>query len=131
VLLATGLDLQLPSGSVDNFRGVGTPVVSPVFIASTRAFAGFSPHVNLGFHLSGDSSKFNHEFYYNIGTDWTPYRLVTFVVDFLGRQIINNSRLEAGQAPGGTEIAGSTIVNAALGVKVNIWKDILGMASVL
>ena len=43
VLLAAGLDLRLPSGSVANFRGVGTPVVSPVFIASTLPFAGCLP----------------------------------------------------------------------------------------
>jgi hypothetical protein len=131
VLLAGGLDLRLPSGSVDNLRGLGTTVVSPVFIASTSPYFGVSPHVNLGLHLSGDTSKINHEFYYNVGFDWSVVKPVTFVFDILGRRIIDNERIEAGQGPGGTQIADSNIVNAALGVKVNVWKNVLGVANVL
>ena len=56
---------------------------------------------------------------------------MTFVFDILGRQILNNNRLEAGEGPDGTEIAGSNIVNASVGVKVNVWKNILGVANVL
>jgi hypothetical protein len=131
VLLAAGLDLRLPSGSVDNLRGVGTPVVSPVFIASTTPFLGLSPHVNLGFHLSGDTGKADHEFFYNVGVDWSAVKPVTFVFDILGRRIIDNHRVEAGQGPGGTAIADSNIVDASIGVKVNVWKNILGVANVL
>jgi hypothetical protein len=136
-LLAAGLDLRLPSGSVDNLRGVGTPVVSPVFIASTaplRTFSplgGISPHVNVGFHLSCDTSKVDHEFYYNVGFDWALVKPLTFVFDVLGRQIINNNRIEAGQGPGGTQTSGSTIVDASIGFKVNLWKNIIGVANVL
>ena len=131
VLLAAGLDLQLPSGSTANFRGVGTPVISPVFIASTLPFAGVSPHANVGFHLSGDTAKFNNEFYWNLGADWSVVRPVTVVLDFLGRQVLNNTRLKAGEGPDSTEIAGSTLVNASVGVKVNMWKNLLGVANVL
>jgi hypothetical protein len=131
VLLATSLDLRLPSGSVDNLRGVGTPVVSPAFIASTRPFAGFSPHVNVGFHFSGDTSKIDHEFFYAVGVDWTVVKPLTLVLDFLGRRILDNHRIEAGQAPGGTKISGDNIVDVAFGLKVNIWKNVLGVASVL
>jgi hypothetical protein len=131
ILLATGLDLRLPSGSVDNLRGVGTPVVSPVLIASTRPLMGFSPHASIGFHFSGDTDKVDHEFYWNLGFDWSIFQPVTFVFDILGRRIIDNSRIEAGQLPGGTRISGSTIVDAAIGVKVNVWKNVLGVASVL
>src|SRR6185436_12222051 len=95
VLLATSLDLRLPSGSVDNLRGVGTPVVSPAFIASTRPFWGFSPHVNVGFHFSGDTSKIEHEFFYAVGVDWTVVKPLTLVLDFLGRRILDNHRIEA------------------------------------
>jgi hypothetical protein len=131
ILLATGLDLRLPSGSVDNLRGVGTPVVSPVFIASTRPMLGFSPHASVGFHFSGDTHKVDHEFYWNVGFDWSIIRPVTFVFDILGRRIIDNSRIEAGQEPGGTRISGSTLLDASIGVKVNVWKNILGVANVL
>lgn len=131
VLLAAGLDLRLPSGSVDELRGVGTPVVSPVFIASTRPFFGVSPHVNLGFHLSGDTTKFQHEFFYNLGFDWSIIRPVTFAFDILGRRIINNNRLQAGQGPDSTRIASSDIIDASMGFKVNVWKNILGVANVL
>jgi hypothetical protein len=131
VLLAAGLDLRLPSGSVDDLRGVGTPVVSPVFIASSRPFFGFSPHLNVGMHLSGNTDKADHEFFYNVGFDWSVVKPVTLVFDVLGRRIIDNSRLRAGQGPGGTEIADSNIVDAALGVKVNVWNNVLGVANVL
>ncbi len=130
-LLAAGLDLRLPSGSVDNLRGVGTPVVSPVFIASLRPFYSLSPHANLGFHLSGDTSKTDHEFFYNVGFDWAVFKPVTFIFDILGRRIIDNHRLEAGQEPGGTRIASNDILDASIGVKVNVWKNVLGVASVL
>lgn len=131
ILLATGLDLRLPSGSVDNLRGVGTPVVSPVFIASTRPLMGWSPHGSVGFHLSGDTSKIEHEFYWNVGFDWSIIRPLTFVFDILGRRVIDNQRIEAGQEPGGTRISGSTIVDASIGFKVNVWKNVLGVVNVL
>jgi hypothetical protein len=131
VLLAAGLDLRLPSGSVDDLRGLGTPVVSPIFIASTRPFFGLSPHLNVGFHLSGDTNKADHEFFYNVGVDWAAFAPLTVAFDILGRRIIDNKRLEAGQGPGGTKIANSDIVDASLGVKVNVWKNILGVANVL
>jgi len=131
VLLAAGLDLRLPSGSVDELRGVGTPVVSPVFIASTRPYWGVSPHVNLGFHLSGNTAKVDHEFFYNVGFDWSIIRPVTFAFDILGRRILNNNRLEAGQGPDGTKIASSDIVDASMGFKVNVYKNILGVVNVL
>ena len=131
ILLAAGLDLRLPTGSVDNLRGVGTPIVSPVFIASTRPMLGWSPHANIGFHLSGDTSKAEHEFYWNIGFDWSIIRPVTFVFDILGRRIIDNNRIEAGQEPGGTRLGGSTIVDASVGVKVNVWRNVLGVVNVL
>jgi hypothetical protein len=131
VLLAAGLDVRLPSGSVDNLRGLGTPVFSPVFIASMQPYWGVSPHVNLGFHLSGDTAKADHEFFYNVGFDWTVVKPVTFVFDVLGRRIIDNHRIEAGQGPGETQIAGNDIVDASIGIKVNLWKNILGVANVL
>lgn len=131
ILLAAGLDLRLPSGSVDNLRGVGTPIVSPVFIASTRPMLGFSPHANLGFHFSGDTDKAQHEFYWNVGFDWSIIRPLTFVFDILGRRIIDNQRLEAGQEPGGTRLGGSTILDASVGFKVNVWRNILGVVNVL
>jgi hypothetical protein len=108
-----------------------------VFIASTaplRTFSplgGISPHVNVGFHLSCDTSKVEHEFYYNVGFDWALVKPLTFVFDVLGRQIINNNRIEAGQGPGGTQTSGSTIVDASIGFKVNVWKNIIGVANVL
>src|SRR6266542_1431211 len=131
VLLAAGLALRLPSGSVDELRGVGTPVVSPVFIASTRPYWGVSPHVNLGFHLSGNTEKIDHEFFYNVGFDWSIIRPVTFAFDILGRRILNNKRLEAGQGPGGAQIASSDVVDASLGFKVNVYKNVLGVGNVL
>ena len=131
ILFAAGLDLRLPSGSVDDLRGVGTPVVSPVFIASTRPLAGFSPHVNIGFHWSADRAKQDHELFYAVGFDWAVFKPLTFVFDILGRRIIDNQRLAAGQEPGGTKLSGNDILDASVGFKVNVWKNVLGVVNVL
>jgi hypothetical protein len=121
--LAAALDLRLPTGNEDDLLGTGEVRVRPSFIASAVAF-GVAPHVNVGFDL-GDTSDFPIEFFYRLGFDWPIVKPVTFAFDLLGRQLISNDRPKAGRAPGSGETAGDSLVDAAIGVKVNPWRNVL------
>ena len=140
------LELRLPTGDEDEFRGLDTVRVRPFFVASA-GFGGFAPHVNLGFDL-GDTDKAKHEFIYRVGFDWGVFRWATVAVDVLGRYIIDSDRVELGSdqpvciggtgaaCTGGTrgvsrQEADSHIVDAAFGVKFNPWKNVLLLANVL
>ena len=124
VNLAAAMDLRLPTGDEDELRGLDTVRVSPFFIASANVF-GISPHVNLGFDI-GDTSKIDNEFFYRVGVDWTPHRIITVAVDILGEYILNNSRVQTNGEP-----AGSNIINGSVGFKVNVWKNVLLLANTL
>jgi hypothetical protein len=125
VSLAAILDLRLPTGNDDDLLGLGTPRVLPFLVASGGPWYGVSPHVNVGFDL-GDSSTVDNAFVYRLGFDWTPVNWFTFAFDVLGRYIIDNSRVE----PDGTP-AGSNLIDASIGFKANVWKNLLLLANVL
>lgn len=128
--LATGLDVRLPTGDRDELRGVGTTRVSPFLVAAANIARVVSPHVNVGLTL-GDRSRIDHEAFYAVGVDWAILRQLTFNADVLGRYIIDNRRIEAGQGPGGRDIADSHIVDMALGFKANPWKNAVLLFNVL
>ena len=128
--LAAGLDLRFPTGSRDELRGIGTFRASPTFIASTRPFWGVSPHLNVGFSL-GDTTRLENEFFWAVGVDWRIIPQLTMVVDFLGRQVIDNQRIEAGSPPGSRKIADSTVADVAVGFKFNVWKNVVGVVNAL
>jgi hypothetical protein len=140
------LELRLPTGDEDDFRGLDTVRVRPFFVAS-GSFKGFAPHVNLGFDL-GDTDKAKNEFIYRVGFDWGVFRWATLAADVLGRYIIDSDRVELGSdqaicrggtgpaCAGGTrdvarQQADSHIVDAAVGVKFNPWRNVLILANVL
>ncbi len=125
IALAVALDLRLPTGSEDNLMGVGSPRVRPWFFASAGTWYGLSPHANIGFDL-GDSSTVDNELLYKVGFDWTPVKWFTFAFDVLGRHIINNSKVQ----PDGSR-AGDDIIDASIGFKANVWKNVLFLANVL
>jgi hypothetical protein len=126
VSLAGALDLRLPTGDADNLRGLDTVRVSPFFIASAHVF-GISPHVNLGFDI-GDTSKIENEFFYRIGFDWAIFRPLTFAFDVLGRYIIDNQRPDASDS---TKTSDDNIVSAAIGLKINPWRNLIILVNVL
>jgi hypothetical protein len=146
VALAGLLELRLPTGDEDDFRGLDTVRVRPFFVASGN-FKGIAPHVNLGFDL-GDTSKAKDEFLYRVGFDWGFLRWATFAFDILGRWVIDNDRVELGSdqatCRGGTGPActGGTrdvsrpdaddhIIDAAVGFKFNPWRNVLILVNVL
>jgi hypothetical protein len=119
--LATGLDLQLPTGDVDELRGTDVFRTSPFLVASTQIWK-IAPHANVGFRFSSDTDKLEHEFFYAAGFDWGIVQPLTLAFDVLGRHIIDNKRLRAGSA---TTISDSNLLDAAIGIKVNPWKNVL------
>jgi hypothetical protein len=121
--LAAALDLRLPTGDEDDLLGTGATQISPFFIASAAVF-GFYPHVNVGFDLSSSSDLAN-EFFFRSGFDWPMIKQVTFAFDLLGRLAINNDQPKAGRPPGSSETAGNFILDAAIGVKANPWRNVL------
>ncbi len=121
--LAAALDLRLPTGDEDDLLGTGAAQVSPFFIASAAVF-GFAPHVNVGFTLSSKSDLAN-EFFFRSGFDWPMIKQVTFAFDLLGRLAINNDQPKAGRPPGSSETTGDFILDAAIGVKANPWRNVL------
>jgi hypothetical protein len=129
ISMAAALDLRLPTGDEDELLGLGSTRVRPFFIASGQVF-GISPHVNLGFDL-GDTSSVDNEFFYTLGFDWAVIPRVTFAFDLLGRYVIDNSRPKAGRPLGSNEISDDNIVNAAFGVKINPWQNLLILFNLL
>jgi Putative MetA-pathway of phenol degradation len=127
--LATGLELRVPSGDEDELLGLGTVRVRPFFVASTKLL-GVAPHVNVGLDL-GDTSELDNELFYRVGFDWSALPQVTFAFDLLGRYVIDNQRPKAGRAPGSGEISDDNILDAALGLKINPWRNVLLLFNVL
>jgi hypothetical protein len=127
--LALALDLRLPTGDAAELQGLDTVRVRPFFIASTRVL-GIAPHANVGVDL-GDTSKLDDEVFYALGFDWPVIERVTFAFDLLGRYVIDNSRPKAGRPLGSTETADDHIINAAFGVKVNPWQNVLLLFNLL
>ncbi len=140
------LELRLPTGDEDEFRGLDTVRVRPFFVASASV-KGVAPHVNLGFDL-GDTAKAKNEFLYRVGLDWGVVRWATLAVDILGRWIIDNDRVKLGSdraicrggsgpaCAGGVrdvvrEAADDHIIDAAIGVKLNPWRNVLVLVNVL
>ena len=66
-----------------------------------------------------------------MGFDWAALSRVTVAVDLLGRHILDNKRPKAGRPLGSTEISDSDIINAAFGVKINPWQNLLVLLNVL
>jgi len=129
ISMAAALDLRLPTGDEDELLGLGEVRVRPFFIASAKVL-GISPHVNVGFDL-GDTSSIDNELFYTLGLDWAVVPRVTFAFDLLGRYVIDNNRPKAGRPLGSNEISDDNIINAAFGVKINPWQNLLILFNLL
>jgi hypothetical protein len=96
--LAVGVDLRLPTGDEDDLLGTGTTQGKFLFIASSM-YDRISPHVNIGFTLSGEGDRetrfqfeplgMSDEFNYAGGVEITPHPKVTILADFLGRTLMD------------------------------------------
>jgi hypothetical protein len=98
VVVATLLTLRLPTGSQDNFQGVGATTVTPWLILSKvltgSDFAG-DVHLNLGFEANArnvDASLFR----YAVGGSWQPLSWLAVLADVIGNSGIKST--SAGQS---------------------------------
>jgi hypothetical protein len=96
--VSVALDLRLPTGDDQNLLGVGT-TQGKFFLIVSSGNERFSPHVNIGYTLSGDGDTtpefgvqpggVSDEFNYAGGIEFVPHPKVTVLADFLGRTLIN------------------------------------------
>ena len=155
--VAAAADFRAPTGNADDFLGSGTFGFTPFAVVS---YAGrFSPHLNLGFQVNGNSilagyidttngtavkGHLPNNFFYTVGADWGALKHLTLDLDFLGQEIINGPQLaltqysnpnNAGEPPTLPNIyqyRGTFAVNnLAAGLKWNIAKQLVFTGSVI
>ena len=94
--LAGAIDLRLPTGDADNLLGTGT-TQGKIFLIGSTATTRISPHFNIGYTWSGESSNeflnVTDEFNYAGGTEIAVSPRLTVNVDFIGRQLVDSGRL--------------------------------------
>jgi hypothetical protein len=101
--LAVAVDLRLPTGDEDDLLGLGTSQGKFYLIAST-AGAVVSPHVNIGFTVSGKGSRetdlvfeplgVSDEFVYAGGIEYIAHPRLTILGDVLGRTLFDAGKVE-------------------------------------
>ena len=155
--LALAADLRLPTGDELDLLGTGATQFTATFIGSGLV-GKFSPHVNIGYTVSGDISdeaKANFlaappdEFDYTFGADIAVTPRFTVAGDFIGRTLFDVGRLidtdltfrfrTTNGGPDqstvvsafGTEPGNLTLLTASAGVKFNLTRTVLFSASVL
>ena len=101
--LAAALDLRLPTGNEDDLLGVGAAQAKIyAILSSTRGRV--SPHVNVGFTVSGQGSRETNfsfeslgasdEFNYAGGLEFVAHPRLTLLADFLGRTLMDAGKVE-------------------------------------
>jgi hypothetical protein len=98
--LAAGVDIRLPTGDSEQLLGTGNAQVKLALIGS-MASGPFSPHVNLGYTISGGGSsgplavtpEAPDEFSYAAGFDLALHERLTLSGDVLGRTLRGLGRL--------------------------------------
>jgi hypothetical protein len=88
VLMAAALTLRMPSGSPDNFQGLGDFTITPALIVS-RPFGRNDVHMNLAMEfdtMNGDRTRAR----YGIGTTLQPLDQLAFLIDILGSSGLDN-----------------------------------------
>jgi hypothetical protein len=101
--LSLGVDLRLPTGEENDLLGLGTTQAKFLFIASSASDR-LSPHLNIGFTLSGEGTRessfgfeppgVSDEFNYSGGVEFVAYPRLTILADFLGRTLIDAGTVE-------------------------------------
>jgi hypothetical protein len=94
--LAAAVDVRTPTGDERNLLGTGA-TQAKILLVGSSATGRFSPHFNIGYTVSGDSSnpfiRATDDINYAVGTEFTPTPRVTLAVDLLGRQMRDAGRL--------------------------------------
>jgi len=146
--LAEMVDVRLPTGDERNLLGVAGGQLKLAMIASTQA-AMFSPHVNVGYTISGTSSAATdpftvliappEEINYAAGADVAVSLRTTVAFDAVGRTLRKAGTLTWGPSEFGAQFpqfqlnAGQNLnlLVGSVGVKVNPWSNMLLTTNVL
>jgi hypothetical protein len=99
--LSVAMDLRLPTGDEEELLGIGT-TQGKFFLILSSERERISPHVNVGFTLSGTGEKLpgiepsgvSDEFVYAGGVEFVANPKLTILADFLGRTLIDAGNLE-------------------------------------
>jgi hypothetical protein len=102
---ALGLNLQVPSGEVEDFHGSGETHLSTFVYLSQIVGKRFEPHLNLGVDFNADDVD-RSSFVYAVGGSLLIANRLGVVVDFLGRSEFG--RLQV-RLPPEAKIGGTTL----------------------
>jgi hypothetical protein len=146
--MAAGVEVRFPSGDVFNLLGSGAYGYKP-FITVSR-HGRFTPHVNVGYQWNGKSPLYQNNgvnlrlpdsIEYSAGADMGIVKHLTVVADLLGQHYINAPRVTPAvntPGPGGSQVPSISIKNGdyeadnlALGLKANLWKNLLLTENIL
>jgi hypothetical protein len=146
--LAESVDVRLPTGDELNLLGVAGAQVKLGLIASTQAGI-FSPHVNVGYTISGTSSAASdpstfviappEEINYAAGADVAVSLRTTVAFDAVGRTLRKAGTLTWGPSEFGAQFPqfqlnwgqNLNLLLGSFGVKVNPWANMLLTTNVL
>ena len=123
VKMSAALEVRLPTGDPDNFRGLHRAGIKPSLIFSSGSMIGdtfVSPHANLGFDVNAGTEG-QEEIDYAVGVDWTRKvgdDLFTFGVDIVGSSEVTNK-----------DGIGDDILDLSVGLKWNFFNQQLFFAS--
>ena len=134
VALAARLEISLPTGSERDFLGFGTTQVSPMFVATGKLGFGVVPHLNVGFHFSGNTDKVEHQLFYVAGLDWNVGKRTTLSLSVLGTHVIDNARPALRQTSGAgvpVRSASDDILDLGFGFKARVWRKAVITGGVL
>ena len=96
---ALAADVRLPTGDEQDLLGAGTTQAKVLAILSGSPKAKFSPHLNVGYTITGTSDVFGSlpdELNYTAGFDAAPAPRFTVFADVVGRTLIDAERLTSG-----------------------------------
>jgi hypothetical protein len=97
VLMAAALTLRMPSGSADNFQGLGDFTITPALIVS-RPFGRNDIHMNLAMDVDTmDLAQTRAR--YAIGTTLQPLDQLAFLIDILGSSGLANDNFSIPRGP--------------------------------
>jgi hypothetical protein len=103
--LSLGFDLRLPTGDEEDLLGTGA-AQAKVYVIASSAGARVSPHLNIGFTLSGSGNTdpeyngiyqplgISHEFNYAGGVEFVASPRLTVVGDLIGRTLFDAGNVE-------------------------------------
>jgi hypothetical protein len=96
--LAAFVDLRLPTGDEDNLLGSGATQTKLSLVGAGNPNGRFLPRGSLGYTFSSGGSEFTgdlpNEFNYTAGFDIVVHSRVTLTADFIGRTLIDGTKLE-------------------------------------